>query len=119
MTRDEFDEYCSGLKSVTHVVQWGGESVWKIGGKIFATHSGDACDDPHSLSFKCSDHNYLVLCELPNIVPAPYMARAKWVQLNSKNAMSNDDIKDYLGEAYKIISGNLTKKLQKELGLMD
>ncbi len=36
MTRDEFDSYCASLPHVTHVVQWGDASVWKIGGKVFA-----------------------------------------------------------------------------------
>ncbi len=38
MTREEFDHYCSSLKSTTHIIQWHGASVWKIGGKIFAIH---------------------------------------------------------------------------------
>ena len=36
MTRDEFNAFCGGLPAATHVVQWGGSDVWKVGGKMFA-----------------------------------------------------------------------------------
>ncbi|MBT5187956.1 MAG: MmcQ/YjbR family DNA-binding protein [Kordiimonadaceae bacterium] len=117
MTRDEFDNYCGSLKSTTHVVQWGDASVWKIGGKVFAIHSGLGNKNAHSLSFKCSDLNFQILCELDGIIPAPYLARGKWVQLTTKEAMNNQDAKDYISASYGIISKKLTKKLQAELGL--
>ena len=36
MTRDEFNAFCKGLCATSHVVQWGGADVWKVGGKVFA-----------------------------------------------------------------------------------
>jgi len=118
MTREEFDTYCSSLKSTSHVIQWGDASVWKIGGKIFAICPSWGDGDQHKISFKCSDLNYQILCELPGIIPAPYLARAKWVQIQDENAMSDDDIKDYIKAAYQIIAKKLTKKVQVELGLI-
>jgi len=118
MTRDEFDTYCKSLKSTTHVIQWGDASVWKIGGKVFAIHSGFKGKNEHALSFKCSELNFEILCDQPDIIPAPYLARGKWVQLLSKEAMSNKDSEDYIKASYDIISKKLTKKLQSELKLI-
>ena len=118
MTREEFDIYCKSLKSTTHVVQWGDASVWKIGGKVFAIHSGLDEDNAHTLSFKCSELNFQILCELEGIIPAPYLARGNWVQIVSGAAMNNKDVKDYIKSSYQIISRKLTKKIQKELGLL-
>lgn len=118
MTRKEFDNYCASLKSTTHVIQWGNASVWKIGGKIFAICPYWGEGEEYKISFKCSDLNYQILCELPGIIPAPYLARAKWMQVQEKNAMSDDDIKDFIKSAYEIIVGKLTKKLRTELGLI-
>ncbi|WP_417465350.1 MmcQ/YjbR family DNA-binding protein [Kordiimonas sp.] len=126
MTREEFDAYCKTLKATTHVVQWGGASVWKVGGKIFAICSNWGPDDketddmaaPARISFKCSDLSYQILCELEGIVPAPYLARAKWVQLQSADALSKDDLKSYIADAHGIIAAKLTKKMQTELGLL-
>lgn len=117
MTRDQFDIYCASLKATTHVVQWGDASVWKIGGKVFAIHSGLGDKDTHTMSFKCSELNFQILCQLEGIIPAPYLARGKWVQILSKDAMSNQDVKDYITASFDIISKKLTKKLQSELGL--
>jgi predicted DNA-binding protein (MmcQ/YjbR family) len=125
MTRDEFNNYCQSLKSTTNVIQWEGASVWKVGGKIFAIASNWGPDNPAQnsddftkISFKCSDLSYQILCELDGIIPAPYLARAKWVQVEKAGAIDDDTIKSYIAEAHAIIAAKLTKKLQKELGLL-
>jgi predicted DNA-binding protein (MmcQ/YjbR family) len=117
MTRDEFDRFCGTLPAVTNVVQWGNASVWKIGGKIFAICSNWGPGEIQKISFKCSDLTYSILIEQEGIIPAPYLARAKWVQLQSTEAMADPDIEAYIREAYSIISAKLTKAVRKELGI--
>ncbi len=117
MTRAEFDEYCRALIATEHVVQWGDASVWKIGGKIFAIcPKADAGDDV-KISFKCSDLSYRLLCEQPGIIPAPYLARAKWLQVENDQAMEDQDLRAYIEAAYFIIMAKLTKAKRKQLGL--
>ncbi len=99
MSREEFDTYCGGLLGVTHVVQWGNASVWKIGSKIFAICSNWGAGGHQKIGFKCSDLSFKVLCEQPGIIPAPYLARAKWVQMETEKAMSDEDIKAYINAA--------------------
>lgn len=117
MTRDEFDVYCASLPKTTNVIQWGNATVWKIGDKIFAICSHWGKGEEQKISFKCSDLSYSILIEQHGIVPAPYLARAKWVQLYQMSAMEDEDIKAYIKEAYAIICGKLTKAKIKELGL--
>ncbi|MDF1778578.1 MAG: MmcQ/YjbR family DNA-binding protein [Rhizobiaceae bacterium] len=119
MIRKDFDAHCSSLKATTHVEQWGGASVWKIGGKIFAICSQWGKGPQRRISFKCSELTYTILCEQPGIVPAPYLARAKWVQIEDPSAMSDEDTRAYINAAYAIISAKLTKKQRLELGLME
>ena len=97
--------------------QWGGASVWKVGGKIFAICSNWGQGSHAKISFKCGDPAYSILCEQPGIIPAPYLARAQWVQLETAAAMSNKDIKDYIRAAHGIIAGKLTRAKRRELGL--
>ena len=118
MTRDQFNSFCSSLKATTNVVQWGNASVWKVGGKIFAICSTWGDGSGQKIGFKCSDFSYMVLIEQEDIVPAPYLARAKWVQLQSPAAMPDDEIKTYITEAHRIIAAKLTKSRQRELGLL-
>lgn len=117
MTRDDFDLFCGALPAVTHVVQWGNASVWKVGGKIFAVCSSWG-EGPHAkISFKCSDLSYALLTQQDGLIPAPYLARAKWVQMEAQGALSDEDLKAYIVAAHKIVAAKLTKKQQKDLGL--
>lgn len=117
MTRDEFDAFCTTLPATSHVIQWGNASVWKVGGKIFAICSGWGEGDHAKFSFKCSDISYALLTQQDGLIPAPYLARAKWVQLEKDGALPDEDLKAYIVAAHKIIAQKLTKKQQKELGL--
>ena len=36
MTLDEYNAFCASLPAASHVVQWGGAHVCKVGGKVFA-----------------------------------------------------------------------------------
>ena len=67
------------------------------------------------LSFKCSPENFAELIERPGIIPAPYMARAQWVALESDDALSAAEIKRYLRQSYELVFAKLTKKMQSEL----
>lgn len=117
MTREEFNTYCGSLKATTHIVQWGNASVWKVGGKIFAICSQWGSGNHAKFSFKCSDLTYSILIEQPGIIPAPYLARAKWVQVETPDAMSDSDLKQYFDAAYAIIVKKLTRKQRQELDL--
>ena len=81
MTRDDFDAFCKSLPATTHVIQWGNASVWKVGGKIFAICSRWGDGDHQRIGFKCSDMSYSLLTQQDGMIPAPYLARAKWVQM--------------------------------------
>nr|WP_155191126.1 MmcQ/YjbR family DNA-binding protein [Roseibium denhamense] len=109
--------FCSALPATTNVVQWGNASVWKVGGKIFTVCSRWGAGQQDKISFKCSDISYALLIEQDGVIPAPYLARAKWVQRETASTISDDDLKAYLKEAHKIIAAKLTKKQKKELGL--
>ena len=117
MTRAEFDAFCGSLRATTNVVQWGDASVWKLGGKIFAVCSNWGAGSHEKFSFKCSDLAFSVLIEQPGIIPAPYLARAKWVQVETPDAMPDTDLRDYIRTAYDIIAGKLTKAARRELGV--
>ncbi|MCG8595120.1 MAG: MmcQ/YjbR family DNA-binding protein [Kiloniellales bacterium] len=118
MTYEEFNSFCASLPATSHVVQWGGSHVWKVGGKVFAI-GGWHEDEEARFTFKVSDIAYEILQEQPGLRPAPYLASRgmKWIQHFEKPGLSDDDLKDYLRESHRIVSLGLSKKKQKELGL--
>jgi len=86
-----------------------------VGGRIFAV----APLEPAALilSFKCNDEEFAELIERPGIVPAPYLARAKWVALESENTLARSDIERLLVTAHALVFAKLPKKLQVELAV--
>jgi predicted DNA-binding protein (MmcQ/YjbR family) len=106
---------CARLPHTTEQVQWGNDLVFKIGGKMYAV----TCLEPAKvwLSFKCSPEDFADFTERPGIIPAPYMARAQWVALESEDSLSVADIKRHLKQSYDLVFAKLPKKVQAELGV--
>lgn len=117
LTYDEFNAFCGDLPATSHVVQWGGSHVWKVGGKVFAI--GGWGDDEPAYTFKVSDLSYEILKEQPGLRPAPYLASRgmTWIQHYARPGLSDDDLRAYLQESHRIVSLGLSKKKQRELGL--
>ncbi|MEK6301211.1 MAG: MmcQ/YjbR family DNA-binding protein [Acidobacteriota bacterium] len=113
MNIDSVRSYCLTLPHATEDVQWGNDLLFRIAGKIFA---GMSLEPPHSLSFKCTPEKFNELIELEGIIPAPYMARNKWVMLERLDALSDREIKSLIQNSYDMIFAKLTKKAQAELG---
>lgn len=111
-----FEAHCLRLPAATKVVQWEGTSVFKVGGKMFAL-AGGYIESTGGFMFKTSNMAYELLIEQGLARPAPYLARAKWVQLIGNDALPNAELKAYLGQAHALIAGKLTRKSRKALGL--
>lgn len=118
--RETFEAFLKGLAHVEIVHQWGDSSVGKVGlpgaGKIFALLSQWSTDIP-AISFKCSDISFSMLPELEGIRPAPYIARAKWVQVSQESALTPDELAAYIIQAHGLILNALPRKVRVELGL--
>ena len=116
MTPKQIDAFCATLPAVTRVVQWGGVSVFKVGGKMFCV----VAPPDHSIgriSFKCAPEHYDALSCADGFRPAPYLARAKWVTLDNPKVLKATEIKAYIRRAHTVIAAALPKKKRQELGL--
>lgn len=104
---------CAGLPGATQDIKWESCLAFSVGGKMFAiTDSGPKAS---RFSIKVDDDAFLALTDRPGIIPAPYLARAKWVQIDDTKAVSDEEAATLLKRAHEIIFGKLTKKLQKEI----
>jgi predicted DNA-binding protein (MmcQ/YjbR family) len=104
---------CTSLAGTTEQVQWGYDLVFKVGGKMYAVAPLEPA--PVCLSFKCSPEDFADLTERQGIIPAPYMARAQWVALESEEALKAAEIKEYVRRSYELVRAKLPKKIQAEL----
>jgi predicted DNA-binding protein (MmcQ/YjbR family) len=118
MTLDEYNAFCGSLGATTHVVQWGGAHVWKVGGKVFAI-AGWSDGEALAVTFKCSDLGYEILKDQPGCRPAPYLASRgmKWIQRQTAETMDDAALADYLAESRRIVALGLPKRLRAALGL--
>jgi predicted DNA-binding protein (MmcQ/YjbR family) len=118
MTREGYDAFCAGLPGATSVVQWGGASVWKVGGKVFAI--GGWSDGPEfAVTFKASEMSFAVLKAMPGMRPAPYLASRGllWLQRIDARSLSDADLKAYLRQSHALVAAGLSRKAQSELGI--
>ena len=106
-------KHCLQFHHVTENVQWGADLCFKVDGKLFAVAPLEVA--PVCLSFKCSPENFAELCERPDIIPAPYMARAQWVALKSLNAIPDVELRELLAESYRLVWERLPKRRREEL----
>lgn len=118
MTRDEFDAYCGQLPHATHVVQWGGADVWKIGGKVFAI-CGWSDDDGPAFTFKVTPLGFEVLSRQPGIRPAPYLAPRglSWVQMHGPPGLSDRELQTHLRASFDMVAEGLPRRKRAALGL--
>ncbi len=121
LTVREYNAFCKSLPATSHVVQWGGAHVWKVGGptgKVFAVAWFEAGHEP-GITFKVSDIGWEVLRDAPGCKPAPYFASRgmKWIQSFDRPGLSKSELKQYLRMSHRLAAAGLPKKTRRELGL--
>jgi predicted DNA-binding protein (MmcQ/YjbR family) len=104
---------CLKLPAVTEDVKWGNDLVFSVGGKMFCVAS---LEPPFKCSFKVKDEEFDELSNADGFMPAPYMARAKWVLVTKPTKLNKKEWEFYVRQSYDLIRKKLTKKLQRSLG---
>jgi len=67
------------------------------------------------LSVKCSDEDFYGLVDAENVIPAPYLARAKWIALASPRALPPAEVERLLRQAYALVFAKLPRKTREKL----
>lgn len=122
MKLQHFNDYCGSLAHSSHVVQWGGVHVWKVGGpkgKMFALAFPEL-QKQLAITFKVSAMSYDILKDQPGLRPAPYLASRgmTWIQRVSSETMDDEALMDYLAESRRLCALALPKSVQVKLGLL-
>ena len=105
-------------KYVTFLEPAGGKMyagfLFSVGGKMFCVTS---LEPPFTCSFKVSDEEFEELSGREGFVPAPYMARAKWVMVKNADRLHKKEWEAYIRQSYELVKAKLTKKERAGLGL--
>lgn len=113
MKAEQLRKLCISLPAATENIQWGDDRVFKVGDKMFAC---SGLDDDSKFSFKVEDERFLELTDVPGISPAPYLARAKWIQIDpARCELSTKEMNGLVRKSYELVFSKLPKKTQKKL----
>jgi predicted DNA-binding protein (MmcQ/YjbR family) len=110
---DWLRRFCLSLPHSTEQVQWDDALVFKVGGKMYAVARLEPGE--HWLSLKCSVEEFVELVERPGIFPAPYLARAHWIALESEDTLSRAELQQLLTRAHALVFAKLPRKTRAAL----
>jgi predicted DNA-binding protein (MmcQ/YjbR family) len=107
MNLDSLRQICRAFPGATEDVKWGQDLCFCVGGRMFAAVN---LEPPHQLSFKCTPEAFAELTEREGIIPAPYLARAMWVQESELGAtLERREFEPLLRSAYDLVVAKLPK----------
>ena len=109
MNLDQLRKLCLSFPGVTEQIQWGDDLLFKVGGKMFAVTRLEPAKV--WLSLKANPENFAELTERPGVIPAPYLARAKWIALESADALPDTELAELLRESYELVRAKLPRKI--------
>src|ERR1700738_485752 len=113
MNIDQLRKLCLSFPGATEQTIWEGDLTFKVANKMFAHSVLEVA--PVWLSFKASPENFAELTERAGIIPAPYLARAQWVALETRDALAVDELTRLVRESYDLVVGKLPKKTRELL----
>jgi predicted DNA-binding protein (MmcQ/YjbR family) len=110
---EQLRKLCLSFPAVTEQIQWGDALLFKVAGKMFAVASLEPARV--WLSLKVTPEDFAELTERPGIIPAPYLARAKWIALESRDALSPAELAPLLRYSYDLVVAKLPRKTREAL----
>ena len=106
---DALRKHCATLPGATMDIKWGADECHCVGGKMFAVFLLDG-RKARNVSFKCDPARFLELTDVPGIVPAPYLARAHWVQVKDDRALADAQARELVARSHALVMAKLPKK---------
>jgi predicted DNA-binding protein (MmcQ/YjbR family) len=108
MTLDTVRTICRAMPGATEDLKWGADLAFSVGGKMFCVVN---TEPPHQMSFKCTPDDFAQLIEREGLIPAPYLARAMWVQQPElgDEVLDRRELQQLLRKSYDLVVAKLPK----------
>lgn len=103
---------CLTLPHTTEGIKWGNDLCFMLAEKMYCV---TGLSGEFSCSFKCTEEDFEKLTEREGIIPAPYMARNKWINVQNETALSPEEWEFHIQNSYQLIKTKLPKKVQQAL----
>ena len=106
-------KYCLSFPGSTEEIKWGHDLCFMVGGKMFCVTGLEEI----KVGFKVPDEQFEEISTREGFIPAPYMARAKWVLVQDPTKLQRKEWEKFISQSYTLVKEKLTKKAKKELGI--
>ena len=73
---------------------------------------------PTTASFKVKEEEFEEICSLDGFMPAPYVAKYKWVLIDDVRKMNKKEWIHYINQSYELVRDKLPVKIKKQLGML-
>ncbi|MCB0395078.1 MAG: MmcQ/YjbR family DNA-binding protein [Flavobacteriales bacterium] len=113
MDVEKIRNICLGKPGTTEDMKWGDHLCFCVAGKIYLILGMD--DHPVTASVKVTDDEFETWSRREGFVPAPYMARNKWVKMDDLERLGEKEWRERIEISYDIIRSKLPKKIQASL----
>ena len=98
MNLDFLQQLCNNWPGVTTDVKWGNDFVFSVAEKMFCVCS---LEPPLKIAFKVRDEEFEELSVRDGFIPAPYMARNKWVLITSPGKLNRGEWEEFVKQSYE------------------
>jgi predicted DNA-binding protein (MmcQ/YjbR family) len=112
MDSETIRSICKKLPCVTEGIKWGNDLCFMVGEKMFCVV---VLDTPSKVSLKVTDEEFTELSGRPGIIPAPYVARHKWILVETITVFTDTVWEHYITQSYQLVKAKLPKKLLVQL----
>jgi predicted DNA-binding protein (MmcQ/YjbR family) len=113
MDLESIRSFCLRLPHVTEQLQWGEHLVFKVGDKMFLVAALEPSENV--LSLKVGAEAFEQMQEIDGIVPAPYLARAKWLALRELNILRDDEMCELIRIAHELVFQSMPRSHREAL----
>lgn len=105
-------DFCLSFPGAAEEIQWESSLLFKVGGKIFVL-TGINNFSENLLSLKSDPEKFEELIEREGIIPAPYLARNKWISIQRSANIKASELKDLIRTSYNLVFAKLPRKVRE------
>lgn len=105
-------KFCLSLPHATEDIKWEQNLCFSIGGKMFCI---TGVEGPLQVSLKADEEEFEELCATNDIIPAPYLARHKWILVQKATRFNKKEWEHYLERSYELVLEKLPAKIKRTL----
>ena len=111
---EDIRTFCLSHPGTTEDIKWGNDLCFSVGGKMFCVV---VLTGTMTISFKVTEEEFDEVSSSEGFIPAPYVARYKWVLLEDPGKISKKALLDYIKQSYTLVKSKLSKNVLKVHGL--